>query len=149
MQGQSKLILSNRWELESLRSFCKESKTLAEVLRKLNVPAAGGNFQTLKKKIREYSIDVSHFGYIPLKATVAPKQLCDYRSAYKAKKWFLTLVDYNCVSCGLSSWYNDKPLKLQLDHINGDRFENLRLLCPNCHSQTDTFANKNRFKEQG
>lgn len=49
--------------------------------------------------------------------------------------------------CGLTEW-KGKPLSLQLDHVNGDkldhRIENLRLLCPNCHSQTDTFAGKNR-----
>ena len=48
--------------------------------------------------------------------------------------------------CGLSEWINGK-LVLELDHINGDhtdnRIENLRFLCPNCHSQTETFRSKN------
>ncbi|HJU55368.1 MAG TPA: HNH endonuclease [Pyrinomonadaceae bacterium] len=52
--------------------------------------------------------------------------------------------------CGLTDWHG-KPLSLQLDHINGDnldhRIENLRLLCPNCHSQTETFAGKNKRKQ--
>ena len=51
--------------------------------------------------------------------------------------------------CGLTEW-KGKPISLQLDHINGDkldhRIENLRLLCPNCHSQTDSFAGKNKRK---
>lgn len=53
-----------------------------------------------------------------------------------------------CSECGLPPSWNDKPLVLQIDHINGlkedDRLENLRYLCPNCHSQTDTFGSKNK-----
>ena len=51
-----------------------------------------------------------------------------------------------CVECGIGSSYNGMPITLELDHVNGNRFDhslsNLRILCPNCHSQTDTF----RFK---
>lgn len=59
------------------------------------------------------------------------------------------LLQYRCynTNCGISSWL-DKNLSLQIDHINGHnndhRLENLRLLCPNCHSQTDTYCGKNK-----
>ena len=53
---------------------------------------------------------------------------------------------YQCECCGISSW-NGKPINLELHHIDGNRFNhvisNLQLLCPNCHSQTDTFRSKN------
>lgn len=53
-----------------------------------------------------------------------------------------------CSECGLSETWNGKPIILHLDHINGvsndHRLENLRLLCPNCHSQTDTWCGKNK-----
>ena len=52
----------------------------------------------------------------------------------------------SCEECGITRW-NDKPLMCELDHINGNsydhRLENLRMLCPNCHSQTHTFRAKN------
>lgn len=57
------------------------------------------------------------------------------------------LVDYKCSVCGLTEWCG-KSIVLELDHINGDRsnnsLTNLRLLCPNCHSQTPTYKGKNK-----
>lgn len=62
------------------------------------------------------------------------------------RRLFLEFVEYRCSNCSLSSW-NNKPITLDLDHIDGDSsnntFENLRFLCPNCHSQTDTYKAKN------
>lgn len=58
-------------------------------------------------------------------------------------------VPYACSLCGISSW-KEKPLTLQLDHIDGNHNNhsrnNWRLLCPNCHSQTETFCGKNTKK---
>ena len=57
------------------------------------------------------------------------------------------ILPYKCNNCGIDKW-NGSDIVLQLDHINGEstdhRLENLQLLCPNCHSQTDTWCGKNK-----
>ncbi len=59
------------------------------------------------------------------------------------------MLEYVCRECGNTGIHNNKPLTLQLDHINGNnrdhRMENLRLLCPSCHSQTETYGSKKRY----
>lgn len=63
------------------------------------------------------------------------------------------LIPYECVSCKNQGKHNGLNLTLQLDHINGvksdQRPSNLRFLCPNCHSQTDTYAGANRKNKKG
>lgn len=58
------------------------------------------------------------------------------------RKFLSEDVGYLCILCKLSSW-NDQPITLQVDHIDGNPDNNspvnLRLLCPNCHSQTETY----------
>lgn len=58
------------------------------------------------------------------------------------------LMEYKCTECPITAEYNNKPITLQLDHINGirndHRLENLRWLCPNCHSQQETSFGKNK-----
>jgi 5-methylcytosine-specific restriction endonuclease McrA len=58
---------------------------------------------------------------------------------------------HRCSDCGISDWLG-KPLAIQIDHINGAKndwgLENLRMLCPNCHSQTPTFSGRNRRRLQ-
>lgn len=62
------------------------------------------------------------------------------------KRYILAKQEYKCSRCGIESWFGD-ALTLELDHINGDsennKEENLRCLCPNCHSQTPTYKSKN------
>jgi len=61
------------------------------------------------------------------------------------------IFPYECSECGIKEW-NQKPISLQLDHIDGNnhnhKLKNLRLLCPNCHSQTETFCGKNKTSEE-
>jgi len=67
---------------------------------------------------------------------------------FRQMRRYLIEKDYKCQWCGISDIYNGKPITLQCDHIDGDsdnnKLDNLRLLCPNCHSQTETWGFKNR-----
>lgn len=58
------------------------------------------------------------------------------------------ILEYKCLQCGISEW-NNITIELHLDHIDGDchnhMLSNLRLLCPNCHSQTETYCGKNKI----
>jgi DNA-binding CsgD family transcriptional regulator len=69
------------------------------------------------------------------------------RNHLKARILEADLKPSSCSTCGISSWQG-RPLSLALHHVNGDRhdhrLENLELLCPNCHSQTESFAGRNR-----
>lgn len=82
--------------------------------------------------------------------TLAESMFVEKSTASNAsvKRWGLRFgyLQEKCSSCGLTEW-NNLPIPLQLDHINGvsndNRTENIRMLCANCHAQTDTFCGKN------
>lgn len=80
---------------------------------------------------------------LPIARMIARKMA---RGPIKRRLLELRLVENACSRCGISQW-RGKPLTIHLDHINGIkddwRLENLRMLCPNCHSQTPTFAGRN------
>jgi hypothetical protein len=73
------------------------------------------------------------------------------RQHVKSRLMMAGLKHQSCESCGLGDW-RGRPLSLELHHINGDgqdnRLENLRLLCPNCHSQTDTWGARNKGRRR-
>ena len=62
------------------------------------------------------------------------------------------MLQYKCTICGNNGVWMDQPLTLQLDHIDGDstnnELSNLRLLCPNCHTQTETYGSKRGTKSE-
>lgn len=148
-----------RWEKENVQKAIKASVNYSECVRKLGLSGkAPGNRQTLKKYISKYDIDLSHFTFLPRYENRNPRDKTplnevltknSYYDNSSLKKRLLEkgLFQKRCSDCGLTTHWNGKPLTLQVDHINGvstdNRIENLRLLCPNCHSQTPTWGSKN------
>jgi hypothetical protein len=137
----------------------EESISIAQVLRRLNLKAAGGNYQTIKNEIRDKGLNTSHFkGQAwnkgkklesvyrkPLSEVLQDNSPCN--SWNLKKRLFREKVfQEKCYNCGLTEWLG-KPISLELEHINGDhndnREENLTILCPNCHAQTPTYRGKN------
>jgi hypothetical protein len=84
---------------------------------------------------------------IPLNEILEGKH--PYYQTFKLNKRLLKekVFDNRCSICYINSW-NNKQINIQLDHINGissdHRLENLRMICPNCHSQTETYCGKNK-----
>ena len=143
---------------EDLREAVKTSTSIRQVLDKLNIVPAGGNYQTTNRRIQKLDIDTSHFtGQAWNKGKViGPKRpIEEYLKensvvqSFRLKNRLLLegIKQHKCECCGITEW-NKKPAPLELDHINGNhhdnRLENLRILCPNCHAQTDTYRGKNK-----
>lgn len=145
-------------EKEELEKLVNECSSLREILTKQGKSISGAAIEVLKKKLEAYEISY-HFlnqnvnpttkrtGKLPLSEIL--KENRPYKSSDLKKRLIEEgLKEDKCEICGQLPEWNGKELILQLDHINGDhndnRLENLRILCPNCHTQTETFGNKRR-----
>lgn len=137
-----------------IEKVLKDCDSYCDVLRALNIPIQGNNTKTLKNKIEEYGLDVSHFSHGYKSKKIIKKPIEEYLKeniSIKSHSLKSRLIkegfkENKCELCGQLPEHNGKLLVLQLDHINGNhtdnRLENLRILCPNCHSQTETFSCK-------
>lgn len=145
--------------VKRLRLAVKDSRSVAQALIKMGLVPAGGNYALFHARVKKYGIDTSHFSgkawskglHTPQRSGRTLEQLLQENTdcgsnGLKHRLLRAKLLKRRCAICGLKRWL-DKPIVLELDHINGDRrdnrLENLRLLCPNCHSQTDTFRGRN------
>jgi len=146
---------------EQLIYAVKTSESYRQVLFKLGLKEAGGNYGILKQTIKNMGLDTSHMtgqGHMrgktnnrikkPIESLLVNDREFSYQS-YKLKNRLLSegLKEHKCECCGITEW-NGKPAPIELDHINGNKYdnrlENLRILCPNCHAQTNTYRGKNK-----
>lgn len=145
-----------KYQKENLELIVKESLSLAEVLRKLELREIGGNYSTIKKYISKYKIDTSHFtgqgwnkgkSYTDETGLIKLEDILQEDIKYKSNTLKYRLIAANlkqdiCENCGCGDEWMGKPITLELHHINGNhydnRIENLQILCPNCHSQTSS-----------
>jgi hypothetical protein len=150
----------HKYSKEQLIDAVNTSTSMRQVLLKLNVSPYGGNYDVLRKAIKHLALNTSHFkGQAWCKGLKLPpkRPLEDYLSnrtpiqSYKLRNRLIRdgIIERVCNSCGLTKW-QDQPIPLELDHINGNnkdnRLDNLRLLCSNCHALTPTYRSKNRAK---
>lgn len=154
--------IMSKYTKEVIEPLVESSETISEVVRKLGLKISGGNISHIKKKILDNKISMNHFlgksfmkGKIPknkkTKKEFIETKLKEDGVGGQSHNLKLRLYDYNlkkeeCEKCGLSNEWNGELISLHLDHINGinndNRLSNLRILCPNCHSQTKTYAGK-------
>lgn len=125
-------------------------KTLGKIAYELNVPEV-----TVWRRCKRLGLEFQNGGQNKgkkIEKFITEDILEGKHPQYSTGKLKSRIIKENilpnvCDNCGIDSW-NDKPIVLQLDHINGNskdhKLENLRLLCPNCHSQTNTWCGKNK-----
>ncbi len=150
------MIRQTKYTKETLAPVVSKSVSLAMVLRYLGLKMTGGNYRMINSRITNAGIDTSHFvgsawnrGKKQTWRPVADDSIVfvensDYTIGSRIIKRLLRHgLEYECSICHLVMWLG-KKITLHLDHINGvhndNRKENLRLLCPNCHSQTETYS---------
>ncbi len=150
----------NRWNDEKLlKSIIEKSKSQKEVLEKMKIRSAGGNFKTLRKYIKLYNLDTSHFiknydGIVKINKDrkMSTDEILVENSNYnrnllKNRLYNEGLKDRKCEKCGQDENWKGEKMSLILDHKNGihndNRLKNLRIVCPNCNATLDTHCGKN------
>ncbi len=147
---------------ELLAELAAQSRSIAEVLRLLGLRASGGSHAHISRQLKRFDVDTSHFtgsvhnrGARGLYRMSPQKRLVKLPTGspripgVRLKRALLSIgLPESCEKCGIGPTWLGHPLTLHVDHINGDFLDNrpcnLRLLCPNCHSQTSTYAGARR-----
>lgn len=149
-----------KWTMDQLTKAVKDSFSYRQVLLNLGLRPAGGNYEQIKQYIHEYNLKTKHFrgkGWnrgmtgigkprIPLEEILIKNS--NFQSYKLKRRLFAASIKKQCCElCGWAKRNTDGYLPLELDHINGDRHDNrlnnLRILCPNCHSLQPTHRGRN------
>lgn len=148
-----------RYTDEQLAEAVRANPSMRAVLRQLGIVPAGGNYEIVKRRIRELGLDTSHFlGQAILRGKTHPYSTrpleevlvhCKLENTNRLKDRLLRegLKEHRCERCGTAEWLA-QPVPLELHHKDGDRtnntLPNIELLCPNCHALTDNYRGGNK-----
>ncbi|MFF1409911.1 HNH endonuclease signature motif containing protein [Streptomyces sp. NPDC058289] len=153
-----------KWTKEILAEAVAASTNMCEVLRRLGLEVVGGHHTHISRRVKAFDIDTSHFTLPSTagrpKARRTPESILVRQDGSDARRMqsehlksaLASLgVPELCAMCGIEPTWQGYPLSLEVDHIDGDwhnnQQDNLRLVCPNCHSTTDTY--RGRAKRRG
>ena len=152
---------------DKLQEMCNTCSSYKDILLLLGYSSCTGVGEMLKKRIEKDCIDTKtlelnrinnrhcilrkvRYQYDNKDVFISDSKCC--RGSVKRHIIKNNLMDYKCEKCGIGDMWEGEKISLQLDHKNGvnndNRLENLRFLCPNCHSQTHTFSGRNTRKEK-
>lgn len=147
-----------------IRRAVANNNNLSGVLSELGLTKHGDNFKTIRSCIDRMGVDTSHFNSVSAGHEVAGRTTWSVDNIFVENSGasrgalrsyvlkFNILPKYECAECGNIGEWNGRELKLNVDHINGinndNRPENLRWICPNCHSQTETFGTQKRVTDK-
>ncbi|MER6151497.1 HNH endonuclease signature motif containing protein [Streptomyces hirsutus] len=150
-----------KWTRDVLQEAVSASTNMCEVLRHLGLEVVGGHHTHISRRIKAYGLDISHFRMPTRRGKPwrprTPENLLVEQPPAQARripsdriKWAMTAlgVPEQCTLCGTGSVWRGRSLPLEVDHVDGDwrnnRIENLRFLCPNCHSTTDNYRGRGK-----
>lgn len=149
------------WNDEEFKKAVNECSTISDVLRRFNIPVNQGYYnKVFHDEIKKLELSIDHFSKrTPPSNAWTFEKIFTKDSKYKGGSSSLKnkliknlILENKCSECGLEPEWNGKKLSMHLDHINGEptdnRIENLRILCPNCHSQTETYCGSKKRKKK-
>ncbi|WP_266383571.1 HNH endonuclease signature motif containing protein [Streptomyces canus] len=155
-----------KWTREVLEQAVASSTNMCDVLRRLGLEVVGGHHTHISRRIKAYRIDTSHFRLPTQRGKPrrprTPEGVLVEQPTDEARRipsdrlrWAMTTVGVQerCALCGTEAMWRGRPLPLEVDHIDGNwrdnRIENLRFLCPNCHSTTDSYRGRGKGRVRG
>lgn len=130
---------------EELKVAVSKSRAYSQVLKNLGLVQAGGTQGSVKLHIERLNLDISHFSH---QLWNKGKSLEDYSSATARRNCLIKERGLKCERCSTADWLGE-PITLEVHHVDGNKKnnqnQNLKLLCPNCHSITPNWRRKNKM----